>query len=52
LPVTSGVVENTLVESAVSGKPVMAVAVAGLIPRLPVIADVGTLEIPLLARTT
>jgi len=52
LVVTCGVLEKTLVESAVSGNPVMAVAAAGLIPRLPVTAEVGTVSIPLLARIT
>jgi hypothetical protein len=45
-------VENTFVESAVNENPVMNVAAAGLIPRLPVTADVGTVEIPLFARIT
>lgn len=52
MPVTCGEVENTFVESAVSEKPVMNVAAAGLTPRSPVIAEVGTVEIPLFARTT
>ena len=45
-------VENTLVESATSEKPVRKVAAAGLTPMLPVTIDVGTLEIAVLARTT
>jgi hypothetical protein len=49
-PVTCGEVENTLVESAISENPVIDVAAAGLTPMLPVTAEVGTVEIPLLAR--
>ena len=40
-PVTWGEVENTFVESAVNPNPVMAVAVTGLTPMFPVMADVG-----------
>jgi hypothetical protein len=50
--VTWGEVENTFVESAVNPNPVMAVAVTGLTPMFPVMADVGTVEMPLLARMT
>src|SRR5438270_14062257 len=50
LPVTWVDRENTFVESAVSENPVMKVAAAGLTPRLPVTAEVGTVEIALFAR--
>jgi hypothetical protein len=45
-------VENVLVESAFSENPVMRVPAAGLMPRFPVTAEAGTVEIPLLARIT
>jgi hypothetical protein len=48
--VTCGEVENTFVESAINENPVIKVAAAGLSPRSPVIAEVGTFEIPLFAR--
>lgn len=43
---------NTFVESWTSEKPVTKVAEAGLRPTSPVITDGGTVEIPVLARTT
>jgi len=49
-PVAPLVPENTFVASAVRENPVMKVPAAGLIPRFPVTADVGTVELPLLAR--
>jgi hypothetical protein len=52
LPVICGEVENTFVESAINENPVMKVAAAGLIPRFPVTAEVGTVDIPLFARIT
>src|SRR6187549_136903 len=51
-PVTCAEVAKTPEPSTVRPKPVIAVAAAGLSPRLPVIADVGTVEITDLARTT
>jgi len=45
-------VAKTLVASATSEKPVMAVAVTGLAPMSPVMTEGGTVEIPLLARMT
>ena len=39
-----------MVASAVNEKPVIRVAAAGLMPKLPVTADVGTVAIPLFAR--
>jgi len=40
------------VASALNENPVMKVAAAGLTPRLPVTAAVGTVDIPLSARIT
>src|SRR5438445_8963358 len=51
-PVTCGELENTFVASAVREKPVMNVAAAGLTPMLPVIAEVGTVEMAVFARMT
>src|SRR4051812_23759258 len=51
-PVTCGELEKTLVESAVSEKPVMKLAAAGLTPMLPVMAEVGTVEMAVFARMT
>jgi hypothetical protein len=51
-PVTCGDRENRFVASAINENPVMYVAAAGLTPKLPVMADAGTVEIPLLARIT
>ena len=51
-PVTCRDRENRFVASAINENPVTYVAAAGLTPRLPVMADAGTVEIPLLARIT
>lgn len=40
--------QNTFVESITSANPVRAVPAAGLTAMLPVIAEVGTVEMPLL----
>jgi DNA/RNA endonuclease G (NUC1) len=45
-------VENALVASATKENPVMYVAATGLTAILPVMADGGTVEIPLAARIT
>ena len=44
-------VENTFVLSALSEKPVMYVAAAGLMPTLPVMTAVGTVEMPPFERS-
>src|SRR5687768_17342151 len=49
-PVISGAVQ--LVPTRVSGKPVMELAAAGLIPRSPVTSEGGTLVMPDWARMT
>jgi hypothetical protein len=51
-PVTCVEVENVFVESAIKVNAVMEVAAAGLTPRFPVTAEVGTVEMPLFARIT
>jgi hypothetical protein len=43
---------NSLVGSLTKEKPVMKVELAGLSPMFPVIADVGIVEIPVLANIT
>jgi hypothetical protein len=50
LPVTCGELAKVPVESAVSEKPVMYVAAAGLQPMSPVMTDSGTVSMPVLAR--
>jgi hypothetical protein len=42
--------ENCVVESKTNEKPVIAVAAMGETPILPVIAEVGTVEMPVFAR--
>jgi hypothetical protein len=51
-PVTWEEVEKAFVASAISENPVMAAEAMGLTPMSPVMAEVGTVEIPLLARIT
>jgi hypothetical protein len=43
---------HTFVESAINENPVMNVAAAGLTPMFPVMAESGTVDIPLFASIT